>query len=331
MQLDREQQLHDYLDDRLSAAEREEFEAAMRRDPALAAKVASFRRVGETLRSGDDELGEAFYARARERFESTKRPMSKRLWSWEGASLLAAAVLACALFLPTLFNEGLPTDPTTSSMLMDESGEIAAAPPLQKVKDSTVELEEALAGEDDIGTAVADLAADADRATPQAKPPVPRPAVPPSAPKREASADAAESEEMAAAAPSQERVSEKQQTRAESFKSAPSTGAADRRRDVTYPVVSLALAPPSSLSVVTLEEWRRMASDPRFDALSELGSPSAEHRLLWVGQGLDCDRLRPAREVGGWRVELHAGDAIACALLIPADGLPVLGVTEPPR
>ena len=74
-----------------------------------------------------------------------------------------------------------------------------------------------------------------------------------------------------------------------------------------------------------------MASDPRFEALGELGAPSADQRLLWVGEALDCDRLRPAREFGGWRVELHAGDAIACALLIPADGLPVLGVTEPSR
>ena len=136
---------------------------------------------------------------------------------------------------------------------------------------------------------------------------------------------------MAEPIPSKEQVSRKKQLLDEGFKPAPTSGATERRRDRPYPVVSLAVAPPVSISVVTLEEWRRMASDPRFYALGELGPPSAEHRLLWVGETLACDRLRPTRETDGWRIELHPGEAIACALLIPADGLPVLGITEPNR
>lgn len=105
-----EQMLQDYLDDRLPAEERAAFEARMREDRELSARVEACRRIGSALREAPPELSPGFYTRARARFEAAQRPRRRwfRLVSWESAGLATAVVLVASIFLPPLVRRDLP-------------------------------------------------------------------------------------------------------------------------------------------------------------------------------------------------------------------------------
>ena len=65
MQQDREQKLHDYLDDRLSVAQREAFEAAMKADPTLAR--FEFRNTNKWITGGENRSTiQSFYGAGQE-------------------------------------------------------------------------------------------------------------------------------------------------------------------------------------------------------------------------------------------------------------------------
>lgn len=123
------QWLQDYLDDRLSPAERADAERRLREDPALARELESYREVGEALRGGTEELSPGFYARARQQFERSRPAAGRRrfrLLSWEAAGLAAAAVLAISLFLPELMRR-LPRESVTVPHSAPAPGRDAAA------------------------------------------------------------------------------------------------------------------------------------------------------------------------------------------------------------
>lgn len=104
-----ERMLQDYLDGRLPAEERAAFEAELRDDPRLSARVEQYRRIGDALREPAAELSPGFYTRAKARFAEThrKEPRWFRVLSWETAGLATAVVLAGAIFLPSLFRSEL--------------------------------------------------------------------------------------------------------------------------------------------------------------------------------------------------------------------------------
>jgi len=107
-----DQWLHDYLDGRLSAEEQAQAEARIREDSELGRRVAAWRKIGNALREDSAELSPGFHTRARARFEQSLKPrrgFGRRLFSWEAAGLAAAMVLAVALFLPELMQDGLPS------------------------------------------------------------------------------------------------------------------------------------------------------------------------------------------------------------------------------
>lgn len=107
-----DQWLHDYLDGRLSAEEQAQAEARIREDSELGRRVAAWRKIGNALREDSAELSPGFHTRARARFEQSLEPrrgFGRRLFSWEAAGLAAAMVLAVALFLPELMQDGLPS------------------------------------------------------------------------------------------------------------------------------------------------------------------------------------------------------------------------------
>ena len=104
-----EQRLQEYLDGRLSASERSEFEARLKTDADLAGKARAALALRQALQEDGPELPPGFYARARDRFERTV-PMEGHRWfrllSWESAGLAAAVVLAAVLFVPPLMQDG---------------------------------------------------------------------------------------------------------------------------------------------------------------------------------------------------------------------------------
>jgi hypothetical protein len=106
-----EQRLQDYLDGRLSASERSEFEARLKADADLAGKARAAMALRQALQADAPELPPGFYARARDRFERTG-PVAGHRWfrllSWESAGLAAAVVLVAVLFVPPLMQQDGP-------------------------------------------------------------------------------------------------------------------------------------------------------------------------------------------------------------------------------
>ena len=103
----RQDQIQDYLDGRLSEAQRAAFEARLEREPDLARRVAEYRSIGQALREDPSSLSPGFYTRTRARFEAGAGGARRgfRLLSWETAGLSAAVVLAAAIFLPGLLRQ----------------------------------------------------------------------------------------------------------------------------------------------------------------------------------------------------------------------------------
>lgn len=128
-----EDRIQDYLDGRLSGAERADFEARLRQDPELARRLDDYRKIGQALREEEPVLSPGFYTRARARFEAASgRPRRAfRLLSWEAAGLSAAVLLAAAIFLPGLLRQDetvapppSPTEPAPESRADDREAAV---------------------------------------------------------------------------------------------------------------------------------------------------------------------------------------------------------------
>ncbi|HKQ61511.1 MAG TPA: hypothetical protein VJS92_09465, partial [Candidatus Polarisedimenticolaceae bacterium] len=89
----------DYLDDRLSPAERAELEARLARDPELAAQIEAYREQRRALRAEDVAPSEEFYRTARRRFERA-RPAGARRVRWTTVGALATAALLALVLVP---------------------------------------------------------------------------------------------------------------------------------------------------------------------------------------------------------------------------------------
>lgn len=118
MKPDDREQLQDYLDDRMSEAERSSFEARLADDPRLASRLVWHRSIAGDLRA-PAELSPGFYTRARARFEAAQGN-GRRRWPWlrwEVVGLAGVALVAAAIFLPGVLRE----DPA----LVPEAGSLA--------------------------------------------------------------------------------------------------------------------------------------------------------------------------------------------------------------
>ncbi len=120
-------QIQDYLDGRMSDAERRAFEARLAEDAELAGRVEAYRLAGEALREEPPALSPGFYTRLRARFEAAHQPRPRRwfrLLSWETAGLATAVILAGLVFGPFLVDRDYlpetPTAPAAEDMIETE-------------------------------------------------------------------------------------------------------------------------------------------------------------------------------------------------------------------
>lgn len=117
-------QIQEYLDGRMSDAERRAFEARLAGDAELAGRVEAYRLAGHALREEMPALSPGFYTRLRTRFEAARQPRSRRWFrplSWETAGLVTAVILAGVVFGPFLVNQDYlrkaPSAPAAEGMI----------------------------------------------------------------------------------------------------------------------------------------------------------------------------------------------------------------------
>ena len=151
--------LQDYLDGRLSDAARADFEALLRDDTELAARVESSKELGRALRDDPAELSPGFYTRTRARFEEStrKRPARGfRFLSWEFAGLTAAVALVAVVFVPELVRnrelgrsagQASPLEVAELSDVVSDDDAAAMADEPSKQSAPSVRLEETVTGE----------------------------------------------------------------------------------------------------------------------------------------------------------------------------------------
>lgn len=112
-----EERLQDYIDGRMNPSERNAFESEMARNPEFAAAASFAREIGQHLRGGTTELPPGFHARARARFEASRKRLFRlpRRFPWEAVGLAAAAVVVLVLLFPWT-RTGRPGSPTESPL-----------------------------------------------------------------------------------------------------------------------------------------------------------------------------------------------------------------------
>lgn len=118
---DLEGRLQDYLDGRLSASDRAEFEAALAKEADLVEQVEFHLAVRGALRDAEIEPPAGIAARARARFEERRGGGARiaRLLSWEAVGAIAAVAILAFVFLPFPWRDG------------DESGAPSSLPRLE--------------------------------------------------------------------------------------------------------------------------------------------------------------------------------------------------------
>jgi hypothetical protein len=307
-----DERLQDYVDGRLSEAERAEVEALLRDDPEAARRVAAWRSIGPALRDDETELSPGFYARARERFEESRAPRGWRLLSWETAGLAAAAVLAVAIFVPELMRDPTLGPETVQPQRVDEE-RFRADSPAPAVEGERLEQEdsaEAVAPEAaDVAGEFAPLppaAAEAESvAIEMAQEPAPRSRG--KARTQSVLADAVYTDRDEATPATQDAAAKKTRSSLPSLGTTPSN---------VLPVGS-DLAPPRGVSSPTGEVWDLF--------FGTLGDGGALRRVVVGLDGADCETLVLRLEDDVYRVTVgRGGDAAGCAFLLPDDGVPVV-------
>ncbi len=332
-----EGRLHDYLDGRLSAEEREAVERLLAEDPALARRVEDWRELGRALREGQQELSPDFHARLRRRFERSapeKAPRGWRILSWEAAGLAAAVVLAGVLFAPDVLRRREPQPPAAPADDRVSARSAGATEPASPSPESRGQLEETLARDHappapDPPRTAEESKKVADRRDPERDSPVSAPA-----PRRDAaepaepgpsSAVEKESKPLSpAAGPSGGREREPAEQRAASAEAAADT-LASLRTSAPAGVEAVELPPGVPDGVQVVEDraiWEGWLAGPAGPQIEPLGGYDADQRLVLVGMpgGADCAGLSLQAENGSYRVRIGRGAAAGCAFLVPRDG-----------
>jgi hypothetical protein len=350
-----DERLQDYVDGRLAENERAEIEVLLEEDAELARRVEGWREIGRALRDETVDLPPGFHARARERFERSRRgraPWGFRLLTWEAAGLAAAVLLVGAIFVPgaTILWRGgaLPDSPPR----IEEAGEermeepVLESAPRQEGADTPADALKKTesapsAGRDKGRVAVPEPAwapvpqdAPAEGMEPEAAADEvrrePRPAPPPARARHAPapSVDAARIEE-APRAPAAKREKEDKGSRAPAFgflEEDADASAVGSGRLADLVVIALPPGVVVQEGIEVVEDratWNAWLSGPAGGALSALGGFDPAQRLVLVGRGdgIDCASLEVRDVRDGYRVRTApAGEHSGCAFVLPRDG-----------
>lgn len=341
----REERMQDYIDGRMSPADRAGFESEMARDPELAEGVRFARELGRTLREEPIDLPAGFHARARERFEASrsKRFFLPRRLPWEVLGLAAAAAVVVALLFPWARNgrpesaiELAPSTYDTKQDLDDRSPRDAAAG--ARSKDEA----EAPAIESDR------LATHAKKAQHDA--PMPTAMQAPSAPPAPLgkTIDAGDIDRGAATDDSRatlrtpESVAEPS-ARSQGFARSDEAQLKESvpRQELRAVALPPGLVPRGTLAIVeaaTDPLWLRLTSSSAAPAVASLGPRFEFERVLVFGpqdSPVSCRKVRLSEEPEGLRVVVtpsspaDPASAGGCAVVIPRGNLPVVLTVGP--
>jgi len=324
-----EEMLQDYLDDRLTAEQRTEFETLLESDAELAGRVEACREQGRALREDAPELSPGFYTRARARFEES-HPARKRglyrLLSWEMAGLAATAALAGILFVPGLMQWNGKGEPFEEAQPAIEEEIQAAKPdvaePSLDLADDLAPTEQAEDGrgasaDEELKQEVLEKEAPPRNEAPRAQPTyaaAPAEAAPPPAARRE--------KKGARAVRLQE--SEK---RLEAMMDAEASAAYSLPDRVLLPLD--AVAPGEIIIIATEEQWLNFIEGPARS--TELASTAYDPAFRWVlisarPVGFDCAAIEvetgpDVHRINLWPAQIPNWAAeYACALKLPNDG-----------
>jgi hypothetical protein len=155
-QHDIEEKIQDFLDGRLSEAERAAMEERIAGDPELARRVEAHRDIGRALRSDPAEIPPGFYARARARFEESSKPRFgwHRVFSWEAAGLAAAGLLLAAILVPGLVRDRIGSREASRSIDYGTVASPEATKEIKEKEDDETEIEEQVRLEETVEKAV---------------------------------------------------------------------------------------------------------------------------------------------------------------------------------
>jgi hypothetical protein len=290
-----------------------------------------WREIGGALRSDDDELSPGFYARARERFEQTRRPRSRfgfRILSWEVAGLAAAVLLAGVVFIPELMRDpDLGRAPAVPAETRSDAAEAdrpsAGEPPLrQKGKkdardvvapddatpappvtfaDEVTSLEEAEDKAMEMRETIREPVKQELRAELEPKPAAAGRALAVAAPEAskrsrgQAAAQAPAEVDADVVEPEQEAIGQLGESERFAQTKAPTrTHAAAADANLSHVVeLPATAAPPEGLTVLdTRPDWDAWLAGPAGPVLSELGSPDPAKRLVVIGRAAGLDCSR---------------------------------------
>jgi hypothetical protein len=307
--------LQEYLDGRLTAEQRAEFERLLESDEELAGRIEAYREQGRALREDGPELSPGFYTRVRARFEEA-RPVKKRgiyrLVSWEVAGLAAAAALAGILFVPGLVQWGgkgepfIEPKPAVEEKVQAGKQHVAEPPPAPADDLAPIEQHE------EEWEAAADEEPRQEGFARQASPKKEAPRAQPTY------ADA-----PAEAAPPPAAAREKKGSRAvrrqESEKRLEAMGVADTYAPAPPDRIQLprgAVGPGELIVIECEEQWL---------GIRELSALPYDPAFRWalIGartEGLDCAGIAVETTSGSHRIRLQPGAAWGCAIPFPYDG-----------
>jgi hypothetical protein len=332
-----EELLQDYLDGRLSPDARERFEAEIKGDAALAARIEAYREQRRALRTDVPDLSPGFYARARARFEETgpeRKPRSFPRLSWELAGLAAAAALAGILFIPGLIEwegKGKPfVEERPAAEKRQRSGE--ESPARHAVKNekggpagAPIEAPAPAGDEKETASAPQDDSFDLEQERPAAS----RPAAGWAA--DEKSGLEREGPMPAAAARDKKGVRsakmDRSAERLEAMKDAEAVRVIPRPKPLELPPG--AVRPGASLVIETEEQWMNLVEGPARDSELALIAYDPAWRWILIGarpKGIDCAAIKIEVAAASYRITpmLPADPGrIAewgCALPLPRDG-----------
>ncbi len=353
-QRDIDRRLQDYLDDRLDDREREELEALIRDDPAVAAELESFRELRQALREdsgGADALSPGFYTQAKSRFAQSQKQRKYRgfrVLSWETAGLAAAAVITLALFMPDILErpgetsvesrfETLrqveadathdPADARTKQAGKDDdvADEMAATPApaeagKRKVSERIVGLDAPVEEEKVTGrTQDVERVDRVEAAPPRPNLSAPQP-TPPATRRREARQKAATANAELADESFAGAAMKKESSRSFADRGSVAVGLPEgtvERNEIRI--------------VEDRTEWERLLLGGAGESIRSLGDYAPSRRLVLIGAGadrIDCASLtvEPAGDI--YRISIGATQGGAgfggCALTLPRDGREVV-------